>query len=77
MVRFVCAKNGPSSLASIPPNTRKNLNTMYAICVSANCCPGQILGPPLKGMYSQLPARQHTEPKYGTNQPPPSLLCHT
>lgn len=30
------------------------LTIVYPISVKANCCPIQILGPPLKGMYVQL-----------------------
>ncbi len=57
IVRLVLARNGPESRASRVRKVLKKLNSVYAIWVSANCWPGQIRGPPLKGMYSQLMSR--------------------
>lgn len=44
----------PVSLASTFSNSWNILVVVYSICVSANCCPMQILGPPPNGIYSQL-----------------------
>jgi hypothetical protein len=41
----------PSIKLSIPLKRCNNRTSVYPISVSANCCPMQIRGPPLNGMY--------------------------
>jgi hypothetical protein len=45
--------NSPPLLSSTRENCCRILTTVYPISVRANCCPMQILGPPLNGTYVQ------------------------
>jgi len=50
-VRCKLSIQGMESLLSIFSNSCTNLTNVYPASVNANCCPTQILGPPLKGKY--------------------------